>query len=507
MTVDRTSRKFFTLPHLSTDELWPLVILAGFSFFASLTPLPPNDFWWHLKIGELIFNQGHVPTSNLFAWTLPPEHPFTYGAWLGELLLYALYRLGQLSLVTFARNILLLLAFWLVGYEARRRSGSWRLAALAVALACGMTINNLPIRPQIWSWLPFAIYLIVLGKFADGQIKAGWLLLLPALMVFWVNAHGAFILGGILIGIFFVGEAVRALLRAPQALSWRQVGCILGAGILSGGAMLINPRFTQVIGYVFDLMTDKPSQQLIEEWQSPSPAGIANLVFYVSILILIALLAYTRARLTPTELLLTISFLWLAWTGQRYVVWYGMVCTPILMRLMALLPISLPALIPQRNALNAILATVIFLPIILIQPWFVESFPLPERYWKMVHRDIPQGSLIGIETPIAAVEYLRQHPGGKLFNEMGYGSYLIWAMPDQGVFVDPRVELYPYEQWQDYIRITRGTRYNELLAQYGADRILLDLDLQPELAGILPTDPGWQLEYEDDRSQLWERAK
>ena len=84
---------------------------------------------------------------------------------------------------------------------------------------------------------------------------------------------------------------------------------------------------------------------------------------------------------------------------------------------------------------------------------------------------------------------MRENPGGKIFNEMGYGSYLIWALPEQEVFIDPRVELYPFEQWQDYVHITNGTRYNELLEKYGADRLLIDTDLQPELALALEQDP------------------
>jgi hypothetical protein len=89
---------------------------------------------------------------------------------------------------------------------------------------------------------------------------------------------------------------------------------------------------------------------------------------------------------------------------------------------------------------------------------------------------------------------------------MGYGSYLIWALPEQGVFVDPRVELYPYQQWLDYIRITNGIRYNELLEGYGADRLLLDVEYQEEFIQILGSDPLWQLEYEDAYSQIWSRV-
>lgn len=500
-------KKAFRNPFsIQTDQLWPLIVLAGFIFFVSLVPLPPNDFWWHLKIGELIYTNNTIPTSNLFAWTLPPEAPFFYGAWLGELLMYAIYHIGKLELVTFTRSLLAAITFWLVAYEGWRKSGSWRLSTLAVALACGMTINNLPTRPQIWSWVPFMVYLIVLGKYADRQIKAKSLILLPAIMVFWVNAHGAFILGGVMIGIYAFGEGLRKLLKLSGALSWREVGYLVGSGVLTGLAMFLNPRHITIIDYVIDLLTDKPSQKLIVEWQSPSPVGIANMIFFLSILVFLIVLAYSKNRLTPTEALLICGFLWLAWSGQRYVVWFGLVGMPILVKTIRGLPFSTPQLVPQRNWLNGVIALVLFLPVMLVQPWFVERFPLPERYWKLVLRDTKVGALIGVETPIEAVEYLREHPGGKLFNEMGYGSYLIWALPEQKVFIDPRVELYPLEQWEDYIRITNGSQYNSLLEKYGANRILLDTELQNELALILKEDPAWRLEFEAGRAQLWAKA-
>ncbi|MFN3763560.1 MAG: hypothetical protein ACK4WK_10220, partial [Anaerolineae bacterium] len=149
----------------SVDALWSAVVLAGLGFLVSLMPLPPNDFWWHLKIGEIIFTTRAIPTTNMFAWTLPPDAPFTYGAWLGELLLYLLYRAGGLPLVTFARNFLVLLAFWLVGWTARERCGSWRLTAPALALAGGMSLNNLIVRPQIWAFPLFALSLWLLTRY------------------------------------------------------------------------------------------------------------------------------------------------------------------------------------------------------------------------------------------------------------------------------------------------------------------------------------------------------
>jgi hypothetical protein len=148
----------------------------------------------------------------------------------------------------------------------------------------------------------------------------------------------------------------------------------------------------------------------------------------------------------------------------------------------------------------------VFIPVVAVQPWFVEQLPLPDSYWKQVLKGPQAGPLISVDTPVEAVEYLKSHPGGNIYNEMGYGSYLIWAIPDQKVFIDPRVELYPYDQWKDYIDINNGANYNEILSKFGIDRILLDKTIQPKLAASLLKDYQWKLEYDDQHAQIWSKA-
>lgn len=488
---------------ISLDILWFLVILAGFLFFTSLIPLPPNDFWWHLKIGEYIFTNHTIPTTNMYAWTLPPDQPFFYAAWLAELLLYILYRQGGLPLIIFIRTLLVGVTIWFVATEAHRRSSSWRIAAFLVTLLGLMITNNITVRPQMWAWMPFIIIYILLKRYSEGNLNWRWLLLCPIFMIFWVNVHGSFLLGLIIIGAFFLGEILSKLLQQEKALNWHQIGWIGGTGIMSGIAVLVNPRFLGIITYTIDLLTDPPSQQLITEWQSPIPQGLPNVTFFISIILFIIMLVYSKYKLTPTEIILFTGLLWLAWSGQRYVIWYGMVTIPILASLINALPIKMPNFIPQKNWINLALAILIFFPTIAVQPWFVERMPLPNTYWQQVLRGSPAGPLIMVPTPVAAAEYLKSHPGGRLFNEMGYGSYLIWAIPEQGVFVDTRVELFPYEQWVDYIHINRGTNYNEILTKYGVDRILLDKKEEADLATALTKDPLWHLEYDDQYAQIW----
>ena len=138
---------------LRTDFLWLIIVLVGCLSFTSLIPLPPNDFWWHLKIGELILIAVVFPRREMSGWTMAADTPFVYAAWLGEVLLYLLYHIGQLQLVIlFARRRAG--ALTLVGYEGTRRSGSWRLGALAAGLTCAVSLNNLIVRPQVWLGFP-----------------------------------------------------------------------------------------------------------------------------------------------------------------------------------------------------------------------------------------------------------------------------------------------------------------------------------------------------------------
>ncbi|MBN1186861.1 MAG: hypothetical protein JXB49_31580 [Bacteroidales bacterium] len=492
------------------DQLWLIILLAGSLFFTSLVPLPPNDFWWHLKVGEIIVTTGDIPTTNMFGWTIDAHHPFTYGAWLGEALLYVLHRWGKLELIVFVRNLLQGLALYLVACEAKRRSQSWRLASLVVLLGFVMTINNLIVRPQMWSWVPFTIYLLVLNRYADNQIHKKWLLLCPILMVFWVNTHGAFVLGFVLLGIFFTSEVLRQLLSNTRDRDWQKTKWLTIISLMTFFAMMVNPKGPCIIGYVFNLMTDQPSQQHIIEWQSPIPVGIPNTVFYICILIFLVVFWFNRTRPKVEDILLFISFLWLAWSGMRYVVWFSLATMPLLAEQIIFLLDDKGLLLQRkgrRNLLNVMIMLLVFVPVLLVQPWFVESvsLPLPASYWNLVLVNEEEGSLLAVETPIGAAKYLRTHPGRKIYNEMGYGSYFIWALPEMGVFIDTRVELYPYELWQDYGKIQNGIRYNTLLEKYDVDRIVLDLKLQENLAESLVEDPLWERVYDDGRAQIWDR--
>jgi hypothetical protein len=505
------------LPPPSIEHLWMLLPLALFGAFLALTPTQPHDFWWHLRVGQLVAEQG-VPRTNLFAWTRPADAPFVYAAWLADWLFYQAYAAFGLQGPVLLRNLLGLVGFGLVAAEARRRSGSWRLAGLAVLLAGAASINNLTTRPQNVAWVLFAAALLLLGAYAASQVSPRALLLLPPLVALWVNAHGSFVLCLALLALYALGETLRYLLRQEGALSVRRLGWLYLACAASLLVTLANPIGPQIFGYVLKLLTDPPSQSLVNEWQPPTTRTLAGALFFGTVLVLVGALAAGRRRPTLTDALLLCAFLWLAFSGMRYVVWFVMLAMPVVAQCLAGQPrvarrASANAPFSARRPLSpaepwfaGLVALFLGAGVLAVQPPFKASLGLPAAY-RAAFADLPGApQLYSADTPVGAAEYLRRTPGGRLFNDMAYGSYLIWAVPDQPVFVDPRVELFPLALWQDYQAIGEARGYNGLLARYGADRVLLSRRAQPLLAGALADDAGWRLEYQDAQSQIYRRA-
>lgn len=513
--TDTTSLKSAAraLPGLRLDHLWAIFAVSLVSGVISLTPSGPNDFWWHLRAGELIA-AGQFPTTNLFAWALPADHPYVYQSWLGELLFYWLYQLGGLPMVVFARNLLGTVAFALVAVEAHRRSGSWRLAAVAVLLAGAMTVNNLATRTQNWSWLPFVLTLAVLGRYVDGQLAARWLVALPLLMLFWVNAHGAFVLGILVAGAFATGETLRRVLRQPYALTWRRLRPLYLALAAMLLATLANPLGLGIFDYVRDLLTDRPSQSLINEWQTPNPRTFAGACFYLGVLATIVAFAVQRRRPTITDLLLVCGLAGQAFLAVRYVVWFGLAALPVVAQALAPArsPLAGGANASRRErgggaAANLALATLLVALVVALQPWVKPALPLPTNYVEL-HAPVPGGPLLfDRRTPVAGVAHLRERPcDGRVFNELGYGSYMAWALyPEARAFIDPRVELFPFALWQDYVAITEGRDLPQLLDQHQVACVFLDRALQARLAEAIAGLPGWAQSFGDERSEVWRR--
>jgi hypothetical protein len=496
---------------LTLDHVWLAAALMLIALRPLLTPIPPNDFWWHMATGRAIVAKAGIPTLDSFSYTQAGA-PFYNQGWLAELLLYGLYQLGGVPLILIVQSVVIALAYGLLLRLCVIRTGRIRLSvALLLLTTLPLSFNNWIVRPQSYTFLLFVGFLTILTEYRMGRKNRLWLL--PPLMALWVNMHGAFILGLALIGITFVGELFKGLSRPknhPEGTRQRTEGqetadvagnsqfSILNSqlilwGALTALAVLLNPRGPGVLSYVGNLLGSNAVTTLVEEWAPPTIRDAGGLIFFLFLIVCVVILIYARRRPDLTDMLLFGAFLWLALGATRNVVWFGFVATPLLaVQAATLLPAPSTARRPSGSpALNASLIGVLGLLLVIGLPW-VKPGLLPA----------PVGALLTEETPVQAVAAMRREPARPrhLFHTEGYGSYLIWAAPEQPVFIDTRIELYPYQQWVDYINLGQANNVAELLHKYDIDGLLLSKQRQEPLIEAVRADPAWTLRYEDDQT-------
>lgn len=502
---------------LTLDQVW---LFAGVAFVALrvlLTPIPPHDFWWHAATGRLIAETGAIPPADAFSYTRAGE-PFYNQSWLAQLLMYGLYSLGGPPLLVAVQALVLAAAYGLLILLCARRSGEVRLSVgLFLLLALPASFDNWIVRPQSYAIPLFIAYLFALTAWRDPEglhdpaaARTAWrpLVLLPVLGALWVNLHGSFVLGGALIALTFVGEAVARLLAArsgeqPPAARpplWH----LVAAGALTGLSWLANPGGWQVLGYVRDLLSSSQVTQLVTEWAPPTIRTPNGAIFFLFLIAGAVILTYARRRPDPVDMLIAGAFLWLALGASRNNIWFIAAATPLLVRQAAAWRREDRPRKPAFQgmpALNAAIIGVIGLALLVALPWVKPALDLPSEFGAVVDAKL---------TPVEAVRAMQADAARpeRLFHAMSYGSYLIWASPEQKVWIDPRIELYPFEQWQEYQLLSGGLEAERLLGDYDVDGLLLSNEEQGALVDWAKGRPAeWELRYEDEQASYFARAR
>lgn len=497
---------------LSLDDLGILSFLALIWLFLCITPLPPNDLWWHMAAGRMMVAEGSIIATNRWAYTLPVEAPYVYQSWLSELLLYGVWRLGDVPLLSLCRTFVITASYGLAVWHARRRAGpGWAtLVALAIAVMVGW--SNWTLRPQTLALLPGAAFVVVLSEYLAGRFTARWLAALPLLMVVWVNLHGSFVLGAALLALAWPGLAVAAW-RSGGATgpAWRRLRdyTLASGGVLL--ALLVNPLGLGIVAYLRTMLTNAPLQRWFIEWQPPRLSLHlldTGFWFFAMVLLLAVTLAGGRRRPTATDLLWYCALAWLAFGGVRYALWFGLLLLPLLAERLALL-------FPPRSsvrahpAFSAALGGLLGILIILTLPWFGPARHLGANAEHLFATSGSHHWLMSNTTPIAATEWLAAHPiEGRFWADMTYTSYTIWRIPDKQVFADLRVELFPVAIWQDYFAIGRGDAASLVqLDAWQITHLMLDRTWQAALYARLAETPGWCERYADAQTVIMARCE
>jgi len=373
---------------------------------------------------------------------------------------------------------------------ARRRDGSWESIALLAPLALVMAdLGFTNVRAQFFTLLFTATLLVMLE--ADRRGARWWIAPWLVLYVAWLNLHGGFVVGVILLGCYWLERVL--VQRRPQ---WHIVGC----GAAMGGLVFLNPYGVDYVTYLSKaLLMPRPA---IGEWRSVLAAPNLTIVFALSVLIAIYAWAFGTRRPRAGWLAL-ILFAIAAGLHIRHLSLFALVWLAYVPSWFDTTPIGddLRLLWQRFHRVVAAVAVVVMLGALTL---FVRAEPWRLRV-PVDRAAIEAGSPIAY--PAGAVRYLREQEfSGNVMTPFVEGSYVSWELyPEVKVGLDGRYEVAYREGVTEEILALYGGAgtWRQTLGRYGADLVLCRATqpIRPLLAGA----GDWSRVYRDDLYDLFAR--
>jgi hypothetical protein len=379
----------------------------------------------------------------------------------------------------------------LLYYYASLRSGSSKAAFVACATLLPALGAFFGLRPQLIGMIFLVLTLIILEKFSAGHERALWLL--PPIFLLWVNTHGSFVFGFFVLGVTWLCGQIQFSAGGIWAHRWtqRQSVQLLLAILVSALVLPITPYGTRIAAYPLSMAFGQPvNVNNIQEWQPLGMGSILGKTFMiVAILFFIACLI-ERPKFQLSEIALALFGVFAACTHLRFTVLFVIFFAPLWAQIFARWMSDEAK--EDHPWLNAGLMAVILI-------CFVVLFPSNETIGQNVENQYPQG----------AMQYLGSHPiHGQLFNEYGWGGYLIETNQSKNmIFIDSRADIYEFAGvLADYLSITAlEPDAFKLLKKYNVEACLIKGD--SPLATALGAMPGWKRVYQDHASALFVRQQ
>ena len=443
------------------------------------------DVWWHLRTGEWITQHHTIPRTDSFT-TFGAGRSWAAYSWLFELIIFSLFRcFGLCGIVLYTSTMILGITVALHRL-IQRASGDTPFSVLLTFIVCFSMGHLYTPRPWLFTILFFAIELDAVLRFRDSR-SLRTIVLLPFMFALWANVHIQFIDGLAVLGLACADEAW-TVVRQRRGLS-RPAAQLFIVTFLCGMATLVNPYGINIYQVAHDLAAQSGVLNSLQELQAMPFRDAVDWTVLALGASAIATLARQR-RLSLFGILLLAFAIVLAFRSQRDV-W--------LLAVVSAGTINFRNSPEKQPAMSSLLrCSSWFIATALLLVWTCSTVLgiTKERMQKRLSASLP----------VSAVEYIRRSGNsGPIFNDYGWGGYLIWSLHKQ-VCIDGRAS------FQGDQRIARSIATWGGATDWMKDRDLLssNLVLGPRgapLSQLLRQSPEFTLLYEDDLAVVFARRK
>jgi hypothetical protein len=497
-----------------------ITFLIGLTFYGAWISgivLKEPDICFLLATGRWICQHGCLPVEDPFAWTLTLIHSQPIlEQWLTEVLFYGLYQMGSGALLLVFDAIVLTLTFSVLPYRLCRLNSMQSIPSLLLVVLCELcSFSHLTVRPEIFSALFVATFLELLSHLAKGKqtrsVDWRYVLAFSLMMVFWVNLHGLWIFGPVLLAGFLGCRLIERIFFKVGEIDWT-IGCSLLGSIV---VLPINPYGFKLLQMISEFFLQfgkggfEPHVREMNAFQYSDLLSIFSYPFlFLSALGALAFFRGFRKPVKPGDLffaLMVPAAIIFGFKTLRAIPTSGLFLVAGISHL----------LIARKTAEHkAASYTSVDQAFDTICPplswrWAFTSlaFSALGAYLmtRIVVPEFPQSSK-AFAAPFKAVSFISTAKlRGNLFNDPHFGDVMMWQLPETPkLFIDSRYFLFPPEMVDEYwtIALCRDN-WKALMDKYQIDWIFLPPNLA--LVNELSHRPDWKVLYQDKDSVVISR--
>ncbi len=356
------------------------------------------------------------------------------------------------------------------------------------------------VRPDILSWLLMSVMLWILEQRTFQ--KKDLLFMLPIIQVLWVNTEGLFILGLVLMAVYFFSDLLHKHRPDKKALRY---------SCLSAFLCLANPYFFQGLLFPFNLWKTLHSnliQPNIREFMSPwirfGFSSMPDLQLWgyklFSLFLFITLLMTLKKRKTH-EFLTAFIFFILSATAVRNIPLFILTCAPILMNCWKDLEWAWIRDF-QNKTLSKAWAGLCFLGLIIVlcarvvtNAYYLDDLR-PPRFGIGINDE---------DQPVQATCFLAaNHLNGRILNSLNTGGWLDWDGPSK-TFIDGRLEVMGESLFSEFISSEYPGKVASLADKYAADIIFFKTSDCMQWVFDLQNNTNWRAVYMDGEYVIYLR--
>jgi hypothetical protein len=392
-----------------------------------------SDLGRYINNGHLLLHgYWDVLYKNFYSYT-NPEYPFINYHWLFGVFCYVIWHYAGFTGLSIVYLLLELLTFYLF-FSCWRRFASFPLLCAFALLSFPLIAMRTSIRPEGISYFFCGLFWMLIDLFRQGRLKPAYLIAGSCILqVIWVNTHIFFVMGPVLIALFWW--------QARQEGENEQASVLQKLFFCSLGSCLINPFGINIFAVIFEGWHKVFSFPILESepllyFLKLKPVPDVCLYFLATLGLLIAPLFFLIQR-EGYKKYASIGILFLALSLAVMKAWrmiglYGYCWLPI------------SAYVYTKWLSNAGVKFKRNMEMVLVAAGILVS--------SSINFDWKQNHSLGVApgTNDAAEFFKREKIAGPIFNNFNIGGYLIFHLsPSNKLFIDDRgVAAFP----QDFLK-------------------------------------------------------